>query len=74
MNTLQLRTFGKPTTAPELVGSEAPEPGARQVLVALEAAPINPSPVAATYPLEEYRDSLAHPAQAGRAGKVLFTW
>jgi NADPH:quinone reductase-like Zn-dependent oxidoreductase len=43
MKSLYLRAFGKPTTAPELIESEAPEPGAGQVLVAMEAAPINPS-------------------------------
>jgi NADPH:quinone reductase-like Zn-dependent oxidoreductase len=43
MKTLQIRDFGKPSTAPELIESEAPEPGAGQLLVALEAAPINPS-------------------------------
>lgn len=31
-------------------------------------------PVAATYPLERHRDALAHAAQAGRDGKVLFAW
>lgn len=43
MKTLQLRAFGKPATAAELVEAEPPTPGAGQVLVALEAAPINPS-------------------------------
>lgn len=43
MKTLHMRAFGKPTTAPELIESEAPELGPGQVLVALEAAPINPS-------------------------------
>jgi len=43
MKTLRIGAFGKPTTAPELIESNAPEPGAGQVLVALEAAPINPS-------------------------------
>jgi NADPH:quinone reductase-like Zn-dependent oxidoreductase len=43
MKTLQLRAFGKPTTAPELIEAAPLEPGAGQVLVALEAAPINPS-------------------------------
>lgn len=42
MNALQLSAFGRPTTAPELVKSESPEPGAGEVLVALEAAPIKP--------------------------------
>jgi NADPH:quinone reductase-like Zn-dependent oxidoreductase len=32
------------------------------------------TPVAATYPLEQFRNALAHAAQAGRAGKVLFAW
>lgn len=43
MKTLQLRAFGKPTTAPDLIEAAPLEPGAGQVLVALEAAPINPS-------------------------------
>lgn len=43
MKTLQLKAFGKPTKAPELVESDPPEPATGQVLVALEAAPINPS-------------------------------
>jgi NADPH:quinone reductase-like Zn-dependent oxidoreductase len=43
MKTLQLRAFGKPGTALELVETAPPAPAAGQVLVALEAAPINPS-------------------------------
>lgn len=43
MKVLRMREFGKPTTAPELVESDAPEPAADEVVVALEAAPINPS-------------------------------
>jgi len=43
MKVLRIREFGRPTTVPDLVESEAPEAGAGQVLVALEAAPINPS-------------------------------
>ncbi|EHB56199.1 Trans-2-enoyl-CoA reductase (NADPH) [Mycolicibacterium rhodesiae JS60] len=43
MKTLQLTAFGKPTTAPELIESESPKPASGQVVVALEAAPINPS-------------------------------
>lgn len=43
MKVLRMREFGKPTTAPELIESESPEPTAGQVLVAVEAAPINPS-------------------------------
>jgi NADPH:quinone reductase-like Zn-dependent oxidoreductase len=43
MKVLRMREFGKPTVVPELVESEAPEPAAGQVVVALEAAPINPS-------------------------------
>jgi NADPH:quinone reductase-like Zn-dependent oxidoreductase len=43
MKTLRIRGFGKPTTAPELVEAAAPEPGAGEVVVALEASPVNPS-------------------------------
>lgn len=43
MKTLQIRAFGKPTAAPELIESDSPEPSRGQVLVALEAAPVNPS-------------------------------
>jgi NADPH:quinone reductase-like Zn-dependent oxidoreductase len=43
MKTLQITAFGKPTVAPELIESDPSEPEAGQVLVALEAAPINPS-------------------------------
>jgi NADPH:quinone reductase-like Zn-dependent oxidoreductase len=43
MKALQIKTFGKPTVAPELIESDPPEPTPGQVLVALEAAPINPS-------------------------------
>jgi NADPH:quinone reductase-like Zn-dependent oxidoreductase len=32
------------------------------------------APVAATYPLEQYRDAVAHAVQTGRADKVLFAW
>jgi NADPH:quinone reductase-like Zn-dependent oxidoreductase len=43
MKTLQISSFGKPTIAPELIESDPPEPAPGQVVVALEAAPINPS-------------------------------
>jgi NADPH:quinone reductase-like Zn-dependent oxidoreductase len=43
VKTLQIKAFGKPTVAPELIESDPPEPKAGQVVVALEAAPINPS-------------------------------
>lgn len=43
MKTLQIRAFGKPAEVTELIESDAPEPQVGQVLVALEAAPINPS-------------------------------
>ncbi|WP_229740400.1 zinc-dependent alcohol dehydrogenase family protein [Nocardia rhizosphaerihabitans] len=38
-----MRAFGKPTVVPELIELQAPEPGTGQLLVAMEAAPINPS-------------------------------
>src|SRR5439155_19915785 len=43
MKSLYISGFGKPTTAPELIESDAPNPGPGQLLVAMEAAPINPS-------------------------------
>src|SRR5438552_11456042 len=43
MKSLYMSEFGQPTTAPELIESDAPEPGPGQVLVAMEASPINPS-------------------------------
>lgn len=43
MKALRIKSFGKPTVAPELIESEPPQPTSGQVLVALEAAPINPS-------------------------------
>ena len=43
-------------------------------LAALVADGALRAPVAATYPLEQYRDALVHATQAGRAGKVLFAW
>ncbi|QJY49617.1 zinc-dependent alcohol dehydrogenase family protein [Pseudonocardia broussonetiae] len=43
MKALQLKEFGKPTVATELIESPAPEPGPGQLLVAMEASPINPS-------------------------------
>jgi hypothetical protein len=30
--------------------------------------------VEASYPLADYQDALAHAAQGGRTGKVLFSW
>jgi NADPH:quinone reductase-like Zn-dependent oxidoreductase len=43
MKVLRIQEFGKPSAAPELIESEAPEPAAGQVLVAMEASPIDPS-------------------------------
>lgn len=43
MKSLQISTFGKPAAVVELVERDAPRPEAGQVLVAMEAAPINPS-------------------------------
>lgn len=43
MKRLQISEFGRPETVVQLVECEAPRPEAGQVLVAMEAAPINPS-------------------------------
>jgi NADPH:quinone reductase-like Zn-dependent oxidoreductase len=32
------------------------------------------APVDASYPLESYRDALAHATRNGRDGKVVFAW
>ena len=66
MKTLQLRAFGKATTAPELAESESPQPGAGQVLVALEAAPINPSDLLLITGRYGFRPNL--PAELGAEG------
>ena len=66
MKRIELRAFGKPTTAPELVETESPEPGPGQVVVALEAAPINPSDLLLITGHYGYRPSL--PAALGAEG------
>lgn len=71
MKTLQLRAFGKPTTAPELIESVAPEPGAGQVLVALEAAPINPSDLLLISGRYGYRPDLPAPLGAEGVGRIV---
>jgi NADPH:quinone reductase-like Zn-dependent oxidoreductase len=71
VNTLELRAFGKPTTAPELVQSEAPEPGAGQVLVALEAAPINPSDLLLITGRYGHRPLLPAPLGAEGVGRIV---
>jgi NADPH:quinone reductase-like Zn-dependent oxidoreductase len=66
MKRIELRAFGKPTTAPELVETESPEPEPGQVVVALEAAPINPSDLLLITGHYGYRPSL--PAALGAEG------
>src|SRR5439155_12168812 len=66
MKSLYISGFGKPTTAPELIESDAPEPGPGQVLVAMEAAPINPSDLLLIRGLYGHRPSL--PAALGTEG------
>ena len=66
MKRVRLRAFGKPTTAPELVETESPEPGAGQLVVALEAAPINPSDLLLITGHYGYRPAL--PAAVGAEG------
>lgn len=71
MNALQLSAFGRPTTAPELVKSEPPEPGAGEVLVALEAAPINPSDLLLITGRYGYRPPLPAPLGAEGVGRII---
>lgn len=61
-----MREFGKPTAVPELIESDAPEPTAGQVLVAMEAAPINPSDLLLIRGRYGHRPSL--PATLGTEG------
>jgi NADPH:quinone reductase-like Zn-dependent oxidoreductase len=66
MKSLYLRAFGKPTTAPELIETEAPQPSVGQLLVALEASPINPSDVLLIRGFYGHRPAL--PAALGTEG------
>src|SRR6478752_4463393 len=43
MKTLQLSSFGAPTDVVELADVAPPDPGPGQLVVSIEAAPINPS-------------------------------
>jgi NADPH:quinone reductase-like Zn-dependent oxidoreductase len=71
IRTLQLQAFGKPTTAPELVESEVSEPGPGQVLVALEAAPINPSDLLLITGRYGHRPPLPAPLGAEGVGRIV---
>jgi NADPH:quinone reductase-like Zn-dependent oxidoreductase len=66
MKTLSLPAFGKPTVAPELVEFQPPDPGRGEVLVALEAAPVNPSDLLLIRGLYGHRPAL--PAALGTEG------
>ena len=71
MKTLQLPAFGKPTTAPALVEADPPSPRAGQVLVALEAAPINPSDLLLITGRYGFRPSLPAPLGAEGVGRIV---
>jgi NADPH:quinone reductase-like Zn-dependent oxidoreductase len=71
MKTLQLPAFGKPTTAPALVDADPPSPGAGQVLVALEAAPINPSDLLLITGRYGVRPPLPVPLGAEGVGRIV---
>jgi NADPH:quinone reductase-like Zn-dependent oxidoreductase len=66
MKTLQLSAFGDPKTGPELVEVEAPEPDPGQLLVAMEASPINPSDLLLIRGFYGHRPTL--PAALGTEG------
>jgi len=63
---LQISAFGKPATTVELVECAPPEPEPDQVLVAMEAAPINPSDLLLIRGRYGHRPSL--PAELGTEG------
>lgn len=71
MKTLQLPAFGKPTAAPALVEADPLSPGAGQVLVALEAAPINPSDLLLITGRYGHRPSLPAPLGAEGVGRIV---
>ena len=59
MKAIQIEAFGSPAEVVKAVDiPDVGTPAAGEVAIALE----------------QYRDALAHAAQAGRTGKVLFTW
>ncbi len=66
MKRLQIGEFGRPETAVQLVEYDAPQPEPGQVLVAMEAAPINPSDLLLIRGRYGHRPSL--PAELGTEG------
>ncbi len=59
MKAIQIEAFGSPAEVVKAVDiPDVGMPAAGEVVIALE----------------QYRDALAHAAQAGGTGKVLFTW
>lgn len=66
MKSLHLLEFGKPTAAPQLVETEPPRPQRGQLLVSLEASPINPSDLLLIRGLYGHRPQL--PAVLGSEG------
>jgi NADPH:quinone reductase-like Zn-dependent oxidoreductase len=84
MKAIQIETFGNPAEVAKLVDiPEVGTPGAGEVVIAVEASPINPydllmisvgtisAPVAATYGFDQFSEAITKAAQSG--GKVLFT-
>jgi NADPH:quinone reductase-like Zn-dependent oxidoreductase len=71
MKALQLAAFGQPTTAPELVETDPVSPKAGQVLVALEAAPINPSDLLLITGRYGVRPPLPAPLGAEGVGRII---
>ena len=59
MKAIQIEAFGSPAEVVKAVDiRDVGTPAAGEVVIAVE----------------QYRDALAHAAQAGRTGEVLFTW
>ena len=59
MKAIQIEAFGSPAEVVKAVDiPDVGTPAAGEVVIAVE----------------QYRDALAHAAQAGSTGKVLFTW
>jgi len=71
MRAVELRAFGKPATATELVEADAPAAGEGQVVVALEAAPINPSDLLLIAGHYGIRPPLPAPLGAEGVGRIV---
>ena len=79
MRRLQLVAHGEPSDVIELNTVSEPALGPEDVLISMEAAPLNPSDFVLVrgmyehvYPLEQFKEAFAHSLRSSRNGKILF--